>query len=69
MSAIDRRLDKLEETHAPPLPPVKWRRVIANTIAEAEAAASGAEPDERLIVRLMISSTPMGTGDLNNVRH
>ena len=57
MSAIDRRLDKLEEAHAPPAPPAKWRRIIANTIAEAEAAASGASPDERLIVRLIISDT------------
>jgi hypothetical protein len=69
MSAIDRRLDKLEETYAPPVPPVKWRRVIANDITEAEAAASGAAPDERLIVRLIISRPPIGTGERDNVSH
>ena len=36
MSAIDRRLEKLEEKHAPAVPPLMWRRVIADSQAEAD---------------------------------
>ena len=85
MSAIDRRLDKLEEKHAPPLPPATCRRVIADSQAEADqiiaewnaaAAARAAEGvREDLIVRVIISSATLGsddaakTGDADHVRH
>ena len=69
MSAIDRRLDKLEETYAPPVPPMKWRRVIADSQAEAdqisaewdagEAARASAGLREGLIVRVIVSSKTM----------
>ncbi len=66
MSAIDRRLDKLEETYAPPVPPAKWRSVIANSQAEADqisaewnaAAAARASEGlrEGLIIRVIVSA-------------
>ena len=84
MSAIDRRLDKLEEKHAPPDPPVKWRRVIADSQAEADqiiaewdaAAAARASEGirEGLIIHVMVSPATAGSvvtkieGN-NNVSH
>ena len=64
MSAIDRRLDKLEEKHAPPAPPVKWRHHIADSQAEADqtvaerdaAAKASGEPPENLIIHVIVSA-------------
>ena len=61
MSAIDRRLDKLEEAHAPP---VKWRHHIADSQAEADqivaerdaAARASGEPPENLIIHVIVST-------------
>ena len=68
MSAIDRRLDKLEEKHAPPVPPVKWRHHIADSQAEADqvcaewdagkAARAAAGLSEGLIIHVMVSVKP-----------
>ncbi len=85
MSAIDRRLDKLEETYAPPLPPGRWRRVIADSQVEADqitsawnaatAARASEGVRENLIVRVIVSNTTMGSDngakieDGNNVWH
>ena len=66
MSAIDRRLDKLEETYAPPVPPATCRRVIADSQAEADqiiaewdggaAARASGGVRENLIIRVIVSA-------------